>query len=163
MAMWATGQTERAIVAYDEVIDRNKKDPFPYFLRGKALLAKGEVDRAMLDFNQALKLKPKYAEALAARGMSWSKKKEYVAALADLDEAIAQEERVESYYARAQVYETKGDADRAVADFRKATELSPKGLFDVVAQAAAKKRIEQLGKRLPCSPGSGGSSTDTCL
>ena len=51
--------------------------------------------------------------------------------------------------------------DRAVADFRKATELSPKSVFDFLAQASAKKRIEQLGKRLPCGPGS--SSSDTCL
>jgi tetratricopeptide (TPR) repeat protein len=122
-----------------------------------------DFDRAMADFNQALKLRPKYAEALAARGMGWQKKREYANALADLDQAIAQEERVESYYARAQIYEIQGNADRAVADFHKASELAPKGPFDVVAQADAKKRIEQLSKRVPCGGSGRTSGNDTCL
>jgi tetratricopeptide (TPR) repeat protein len=163
MAMVATGQHERAIVAFDQVIGRGMDDPFPYLLRGKALLTKGELDGAMADFNQALKLRPTYAEALAARGMGWSKKKDYTNALADLDQAIAQEERVESYYARAQIYETQGNADRAVADFRKAIELAPKGVFDAVAQASAKKRIEQLSKQVPCAGAGRTSGSETCL
>ena len=44
--MVATGQHERAIVAFDQVIDRGVDDPLPYLLRGKALLTKGDVDRA---------------------------------------------------------------------------------------------------------------------
>jgi tetratricopeptide (TPR) repeat protein len=91
------------------------------------------------------------------------RKHEYANALADLDQAIAQEDRVESYYARAQVYETQGNADRAVADFRKASELAPKGPFDLAAQADAKKHIEQLSKRLPCAGSGHGSANDTCL
>src|SRR5262249_21733527 len=115
------------------------------------------------DFNEALSIKPKYAEALAARGMVWSKKRNYANALADLDQSLAEEERVESYYIRAQIYEAQGNSERAVADFRKATELPPKGLFDAIAQARAKKQIEQLGKRIPCGSSGRAGTGDACL
>ena len=125
------------------MIAKSPQNSFAFLLRGKALLTQGELDRAMADFNEALTIKPKYSEALAARGMVWSKKRDFGNALADLDQSIAQEERVESYYMRAQIYEAQGNSERAVADFHKATELPPKGLFDAIAQANAKKQIEQ--------------------
>jgi tetratricopeptide (TPR) repeat protein len=94
--------------------------------------------------------------------MIWSKKGQYANALSDLDQAIALEEQVKSYYARAQVYASQGKVDRAVADFRRATELAPRNPFDLTAQADAKKRIEQLDKQVPCgdrSAAQGGGST----
>jgi tetratricopeptide (TPR) repeat protein len=145
------------------VIGKGIEDPFPYLLRGKAKLAKGDIDRAMTDFNRALELRPRYAEALTARGMGWQKKKDYAHALADLNQSIAQEERVESYYVRAQVYETQGNSDRAIADFRKASELAPKSPFDLAAQADARTHIEQLSKRLPCGGSGRSSGSETCL
>lgn len=161
--MMATGQIERALVAFDDVIDRGIDDPYPYLLRGKALLAKGELDRAMTDLNKSLKFKPNYAEALAARGVVWSKKGAYADALADLDRSIAQEERVESYYARAQIQASQGNSDRALADFRRATELAPRSAFDSAAQIDARKRIEQLAKQVPCGGAGRGTGNATCL
>jgi tetratricopeptide (TPR) repeat protein len=163
LAMMATGQPARAVVALDQVIAKSPQNSFAYLLRGKALVTQGEFDRAMADFNEALTIKPKYAEALAARGLVWSKKHEFASALADLDRSIAEEERVESYYTRAQIYESQGNSERAVADFRKAIELPPKGLFDALAQVNAKKRIEQLGKSVPCGSSGRGGVGDTCL
>jgi hypothetical protein len=64
---------------------------------------------------------------------------------------------------RAQIHEQQGNTDRAVADFRKATELAPKGVLDAIAQASAKKRIERLGKSIPCGSSGRGSAGDTCL
>jgi len=163
LAMMSTGQPERAIVALDQVIAKSPKNSFAHLLRGKALASKGELDRALADFDEVLAINPKSAEALAARGMVRSKKRDFVNALADLDQAIAQEERVESYYMRAQIYETQGETDRAIADFRKATVLAPKGLFDAIAQANAKRRIEQLGKSIPCGSSGRGGTGDACL
>jgi hypothetical protein len=56
------------------------------------------------------------------------------------------------------VYEAQGKSDLAVADLRKATTLAPKNIFDTVAQAGAKKRIDELAKRVPC-----GAADRNCL
>ena len=56
----------------------------------------------------------------------------------------------------------RGNTDRAIADFRRATEFPSKGLFDAAAQAEARKHIEQVGKRVPCSSGRT-TNSDTCL
>ena len=49
-------------------------------------------------------------------------------------------------------------AENQIADLRKASEFSPKSVFEVQAQASAKKHIQELTKAIPCSaPGQGGS------
>jgi tetratricopeptide (TPR) repeat protein len=123
------------------------------------LLGKGEMDRAIADFDRALKLKPLYGDALTARGAALLKKNDYARALADLDKATSLDQaNAESYYVRARVYEAQGKSDLAIADLRKASEFSPKSVFEVMAQASAKKRIQELTKTIPCSaPGEGGS------
>jgi hypothetical protein len=72
----------------------------------------------------------------------------------DLDRAISQKETVESYFARAKIYEAQNNPEKATDDFRRATQLTPAGVFDVLAQAESKRKIQELSKRLPCG-GSG--------
>ena len=80
-----------------------------------------------------------------------TKKREYPQALADLDRSIALDDaRIESYRARAEVHEAQGGTKLAIADLQRATELKPKGLFDALAQADAKKRLNRLSKRNSC-------------
>jgi tetratricopeptide (TPR) repeat protein len=100
---------------------------------------------------------------LAAHGLALSKKHDLTNALADLDRAIAQESGVESYYIRAEIYEARNENDHAIADFRKATEVRPKTLFDFLAQVDAKKRMEDLAKRIPCGTSGRGGVGDSCL
>ena len=45
----------------------------------------------------------------------------------------------------------------ATEDLRKATELAPKDMFDTMAQADAKRRLETISKGTPC--GSAGASS----
>ena len=49
----------------------------------------------------------------------------------------------EAYYNRANAYASKGDIERAIADFRKVLELSD----DLGVVGGAKKRLEELGAR----------------
>jgi len=86
--------------------------------------------------------------------------RDYDKAREDLDRAISQKETVESYFARAKVYEAQNNPKKATDDFRRATELKPAGVFDILAQAESKRKIQELSKRLPC--GSSGQ-TGTCL
>ena len=82
--------------------------------------------------------------------MVWSAMREYSKALQDLDQAITRQETVENYLARAKVNEARNDIEKASADFRRATEFAPKNVFETLAQAQAKQKIQQLSKRVPC-------------
>jgi hypothetical protein len=49
------------------------------------------------------------------------------------------------------------------ADFKHAAELTPRGAFDVLAQAEATRRVRQLSKRLPCeTPIEPGTTARAC-
>jgi tetratricopeptide (TPR) repeat protein len=115
---------------------------------------------AIADLDSVLKARPGFADALALRGIAWSTMLQYDRALDDLDHAIAQKQTVESYFARAKVHEAQNHLKKATDDFRRATELTASGVFDVLAQAESKRKIQELSKRLPC--GTSGQ-TGTCL
>ena len=105
--------------------------------------------------------RPGLIEALALRGIAWSAMREYNKALDDLDRAIAQKETVESYFARAKAYEALNNPAKAADDFRRATQLAPASVFEALAQAESKRKIQELSKKVPC--GSGGQQSGTCL
>ena len=113
----------------------------------------------MPDLNTVLAVRPADVQALTMRGSAWSAMKEYPKALEDLNQAIEKQETVEEYVARAGVYEAQNKIGKASADFKRATELTPKNVFDVLAQTNAKQKVQQLSKRLPC----GSKSDATCL
>ena len=58
---------------------------------------------------------------------------------------------MEGYFARATIYEAQNQVDMATRDYRRATELTAKNVFDILAQAQSKKKVEQLSKRVPCT------------
>ena len=96
----------------------------------------------MSDLNHVLTARPGYADALAVRGIAWSAMLEYGKARDDLDRTIAQKETVESYFARAKVYEAQNNSKKATDDFRRATELTAASVFDVLAQAESRRNIQ---------------------
>jgi tetratricopeptide (TPR) repeat protein len=114
----------------------------------------------MSDLNTALNTRPNWAEALALRGIAWSGMHEYQKALDDLDRAIAQHPTIESYFARARAYEALNNPNKATDDFRRATELAPSTVFEQISQAEAKRKIQELAKKVPCGSG---QQTGTCL
>jgi tetratricopeptide (TPR) repeat protein len=161
--MTVTGEPDRAIVSFNEVIARLPENALAYLLRGRALLVKEDLDGALADFDHALRLLPSYADALAAHSLVLSKKHDLTTALADVDRAIAQQPSVEGYSVRAEIYEARGENDRAIADLRKATEVRPKTIFDFLAQVDAKKHMDDLGKRIPCGTSGRSGVGDSCL
>jgi tetratricopeptide (TPR) repeat protein len=115
----------------------------------------------MPDLDAVLAAKPGDGQALSLRGIVWSAMHDYSRALDDLNQAIAKQETIENLVARAGVYEAKNDVKNATADFRRATQLAAKNVFDLLAQANAKQKIQQLSKQLPC--GSGRADGSACL
>jgi Tetratricopeptide repeat len=68
---------------------------------------------------------------------------------------------VESCFARAKAYEALNNPARAADDFRRATQLAPASVFEALAQAESKRKIQELSKRV--LRGSGGQQSGTCL
>jgi tetratricopeptide (TPR) repeat protein len=151
-AMLVSGQYDRSIVALNQLIGKNAAlDPFARLLRARAYLAKKDTASAMTDLNQVLVARPNDADALRLRGITYSTMREFDKALDDLNKANALRETVEGYVARAGVYEAQNKVDLATNDYRRATQLKALNVFEGLAQAQSKQKVEQLSKRIPCT------------
>jgi tetratricopeptide (TPR) repeat protein len=149
LAMLVSGQYDRSIVALNQLI--GKTESFARMLRARAYLAKKDPVSAMADPNQVLVMRPNDADALRLRGIVYSTTKDYDRALDDLGRANELRETVEGYVARAAIYEAQGKSDKAASDYRRATELKPLNVFEMMAQAESKKKVDQLSKHVPCA------------
>lgn len=163
IAMLISGQFDRAIIVFNQIIGKAADNTGARLLRARALLAQNDTRNAMSDADYVSSIQPEDPELLTVRGLIWSAMKEYGRAIDDLSQAIAKRETVENYIARGRAFEAKDDAARATSDFRHAIELAPKNVFDVVAQAAVKQKVDLLSKRIPCGRSGGADSEKTCL
>jgi tetratricopeptide (TPR) repeat protein len=164
LELLTSGQSDRAIVALNQLIEGPVDDDItPRVLRARAYLIRNETANAMLDLNYILNVRPGNGEVLILRGIASSAMHEYDKALADLNQGLGKLENVEGYFARAKIYQLKNDVPHATADFLRAAELKPKGLFDLLAQAESRKRVQQLSKRLPCGSSGRAESDGSCL
>ena len=77
--------------------------------------------------------------------------------------AIEKQETVENLAARAAVFEAQNDVDKASADLRRATQLAPRNVFEAAAQSAARQKLQQLAKRIPCGSVGSAKGDGTCL
>jgi tetratricopeptide (TPR) repeat protein len=162
LAMLVSGQSDRALVALNQVIGKNTSyDTLARELRARALLAQKDATGALVDVNVVLGRQPNNPDALQLRSLVWLAMHDVDKALDDLNKAIAQRETVGNYFARAKIYEAQNDFDKATEDYRRSTQLAPAGVFDVLAQTEARQKIQQLSKKVPCgnTPAAGG----TCL
>ena len=64
-------------------------------------------------------------------------------------------------HAGAKAYEALNNPAKATSDFRRATQLAPVSVFEAMAQAESKRKIQELSKKVPC--GGGGQRAGTCL
>jgi tetratricopeptide (TPR) repeat protein len=161
LALLTSSQFDRAVASFDQLVGKMPDDTLVRTLRARAYVALGKSADAMSDLNSVLNARPGTPEALALRGIVWSAMHEYQKALVDLDSAIALKETVESYFARAKAQEAVNNPGKATDDFRRATQLAPLSVFEQLAQAEAKRKIQELSKRVPC--GGSGQQTGTCL
>jgi tetratricopeptide (TPR) repeat protein len=138
---------DRAIADYNEAIRLDPKDANPFNGRGAAYKAKGDYDRAIADYSQAIRLNPnqvvfannlKSTEQVRASAQARQQVSQQIFRCngEDADQAIAScTELIYSsdYYDRkgalenrARAYQTKGDFERAIADYNEAVRLDPK-------------------------------------
>jgi tetratricopeptide (TPR) repeat protein len=126
-------------------------------------LKRGDLDGAVDDYTKALEADGTFASSYSNRGWVYFDRKEYDRAIAEFDHAIKIDG--DKYYNpfedRALAYWSKGDPDRAAADYKKALSLHPS---DKAKQAIEKslKDIEGGAKYPPsAAPANKQGSTDT--
>jgi tetratricopeptide (TPR) repeat protein len=143
-----TGQKERAIADYTEVIRLEPDATRAYFARGQIYQSRDDHDRAIADFSEFVRLAPKAFGAFHARGNSYREKGNLVRAVADYNEAIRIMPRLSSaYHDRGVAYRMKGDREHAIADFRQVVRITPlasaRSLDELHALGAGGPKTEQ--------------------
>jgi tetratricopeptide (TPR) repeat protein len=164
LAMLTSAQYDRSIVALNQLVGKAPAfETLARLLRARAYLGRNDVDNAMADLNAVLSAQPNNADGLLLRGLVRSSKHDYAKALDDLSGAIAQHESVEAYFARAKAYEAQNNSTKAAEDYRRATELKPASVFDLLAQNASQQKIKQFSKQLPCGNDTHVAANSQCL
>ena len=120
------GDFDRAIVNYNQVMQRNPDDAKAHAKQGLAYYNKGEYDRAIEYYNKAIQLKPDLAEAYNNRGVAYRNKGDFDRAIKDYNKVIQlKPDLAEAYNNRGAAYRNKDDFDRAIKDCNRAIQLKP--------------------------------------
>ena len=118
---------DRAIQAYDKVIELVPKDREGYMQRGTAYEYKRSYERAITDYTEALKLSPAWTDVYTYRANSYRHLGKYQEAVSDYTKAIELNPNEGNYLiGRGRVHLASGALDSAVEDFNQALKLRPK-------------------------------------
>ena len=127
-ALEATGQHDKAVVAADDSIKVDPKDPLPYEFKGSALYSLGKHDKAVEALSKAIGLEPAAARH-QVRALSYSALGKFPEAKKDLDAAIKLEPKDDFYVNdRARLWMKMGKYPEALADAKKALAMSKSGI-----------------------------------
>ena len=139
-----TDNIVHAISDYTNAIKIDPKYGLAYTRRGDMYRISGDNDHAIADYTKAIAIYPENAVAYANRGLAYNAKGDLDRAIADYSKTI-EIDRPESdrdhdptktielypeystaYDNRGTAYGSKGDFDRAVADYTKVIEMKPR-------------------------------------
>jgi tetratricopeptide (TPR) repeat protein len=88
-ALARKGQSDEAIVHYDEAIELQPYYADAYYNRGSVLFAKGRIDEAVADWEKTLQIQPSYADAHTGLGNALLRKGSLREAIAHYEQALA--------------------------------------------------------------------------
>ncbi|MGE5194134.1 MAG: tetratricopeptide repeat protein [Deltaproteobacteria bacterium] len=148
-AAFESGDFDKAIQIFDEVVRLDPKYVEAYVSRGMARNEKSEHDKAIKDFNEAIRVDSRFAPAFFNRGMAWSAKNEYDKAIQDFDAVLALDPKDDAaLFNRGVAWSKKGDLDKAIRDFDASIRLddafAPAFVFRGEARAARKEYDKAL-------------------
>lgn len=120
-AQYKSGDTKGALETYQALIDYDKKNADPYYLRGCIYLKEGDKEKARKDFDKALELNPKDYELYVSIY-------ENLLGIGDTEQADALLEKAlkfpgedaDDYRERGHIYLLKGDYENARKELDKA-------------------------------------------
>jgi len=152
-ALARKGQSDEAMVHYEEAIQLQPNYADAYYNRGNVLFAKGHIDEAIADWEKTLQIQPNDADAYTGLGNALLRKASLREAIANYEKALAlAPEDPHSRINIAWVLATASDASirdgaKAVEFARKAVELSntedPKFLRALAAAYAEAGRFSE--------------------
>jgi tetratricopeptide (TPR) repeat protein len=129
-AAWA-GKWQAAIEHYTRAVAELPDEPEGHMNLGLALLNEGQLEKALKVYRRAAQLAPQEAEPLEC--------------VADVLERIGQlKEAAQHYIQASDIHVAQKDIERAIANWERATQLTP-GLVKVHAQLA--QAYERIGDR----------------
>jgi lipoprotein NlpI len=131
-AYQAKGDNDRAIQDYDQAIALDSKNAIVFYDRGRAYQAKGDDDRAIADYSETLRLDPRhtYPYAFIGRASAYQSKGDNDRAISDYSAVIKLNPKfTDAYFNRGRLYLNGGSVAKAQADFKQASELSPKDAY----------------------------------
>ncbi len=119
------GNLDKAIADFDKVIELKPDDFYTYYTRGRAYFLKGDYERAVEDHTKEIELESVRDIGRLERGLALMKLGRANEARPDFDRVIAFSDLAAGFYARAAVFEKKGDKAAAMADLRYYLERVP--------------------------------------
>ena len=121
-----SGNYEKLIKTYTELIDNDYSDYKAYNGRGVTWFYMNKFGRALSDYTSALKINPQYSEAYCNRGIIWLNKKNYDEAINDFTMAISMRaDYFEAFCYRGDAWYKKGKLNLALADYDTAIKVFP--------------------------------------
>lgn len=132
------GKTEKALVDFSTIIERDKDDARGYVIRGNYYLDLGRYDEAIADFNRASAIDPNNEWAIASRAMANAWKQDRDAAMKDLEVAAKINPRNSVMWrARGLLAQQKGDAGAAINAYSESLKVEPESGFALGHRAQA--------------------------
>ena len=149
-----TGQSNKAIFAFQRVIAIKPDYAEAYYNMGSVLQDQGKFDEAIASYNKALSLKPDYADAYNNMGNALKQQ-------GKLDEAIEVYNKVlslkpdyaEAYNNMGNALKAKGEFDAAIDSYKQALKIKPEfakvkhllaSLIGETTKAAPREYVEDL-------------------
>jgi hypothetical protein len=160
-SMLISDQFDRAIIVFNQIIGKFTDDTNARLLRTSLSGAEGHPEcdvRCRLCLQHPAR-RPRTADGSRA---IWSAMQDYPKAIDDLTQAVAKRETVENYIARGRPMR-RGTMPRALHPTSAMRDRAPRSVFDVLAQAAVKQKVDQFSKKIPCGNSAGSYSEKTCL
>ncbi|MCO5251031.1 MAG: tetratricopeptide repeat protein [Candidatus Kapabacteria bacterium] len=122
-----SGDFQKALELYTEVIKGGKQDAEIYYRRGMAYLYLNQFDKALADFSLVIDKDKKNADAYNNRGLCHSYMGNVDMAFDDFSVAIKLDPKfAQAYINRGSALVSKGEFDQAIDDFDKAVKIDPK-------------------------------------
>ena len=148
LAHEAKGDHQLAITDFSEAIRRAPALVQAHFGRAMAYEAAAERELSTADLNNAMRLDQNLVAALhMQRGYELRTARQYDQAISAFDHAIdINSNWLLAYFGRGASFDDKGDAERAVADYRRCIELSAKTELERQRQQQARERLAKLSR-----------------
>jgi len=132
-ALYFAGRYEEATALHEKALQMEADNPKAWFSRGAALVKLQRFEEAIAAYDQVIQLKPEFSEAWFGKGTALAK-------MQRIEEAIAAYEKVtllkpDFYLARfgkARCHIMQGDLEAALDDLRRAIELNPEKVKEVL-------------------------------